>query len=252
MIEPIKDSLISLGWTFFLIIIVLFILYRMGNEQIFIFLEKHSRRKICSDNLLETKADMFENNVALKIASNNDVYKVYNNLYFHTDLRIENGEVSSGTIVQQDIIAVTKFGIVAVECKNYEGVVTMSTGPKWYRDGQPFQNPVNQNQNHIEILKKISGKANMPVFNAVIFSDDVINLAAIHGEENEVLNKYPYIGRCTNTNKVFDCIKKDSNITITKKEAKKYHKLFTNYMFPDKRIKQAQLLYAMKQEAINH
>lgn len=156
-----------------------------------------------------------------------------------------------GAIAQQDILAITKYGIFAIECKCYDGVVTMSTGPKWYRNGEPFQNPINQNQKHIDILKRVTNQPNMPIFNSVVFSSSVTNLIAVPGEENAILEKYPYVARDSNLDWLIDKLKRTSNIKITKREANKYHKMFIDYMYPSQSIKQAQLLYAMKQDAIN-
>ena len=235
-------------------LLLILIIYFVFKKQIKQFIRGLGLKKLYNDNQLSTVGDEFELKVANALAARKDVYKVYNNLYFSTpDLEITDGEVSKGTIVQQDIIAITKYGIMAIECKNYGGYVIMSTNSQWNHNDVPFQNPAMQNENHIKILKQITGDNNMPIINAVVFSDDLQNLMIIPGEEGLILEKYPYIARLSNLNKLFNTYKNSKDATkLTKSEANKYHKLFIKYMFVSKKIKNAQTLYAMKQNIIHN
>lgn len=226
-----------------LIAIGIFIVYKIISKL---------TNKVYYDNKLSNDSELFEGSVASTLSLRKDVYKVYNNLYFCTpDLQITDGEVSKGSIVQQDIIAITKYGILAIECKDYNGGVAMTIGSQWRHNDGYFSNPVMQNQNHIDILKRISN-INIPIFNAVLFSDKLQQMLIVPGEEKAILEAYPYIARFKNLDTLMDSIKNSKEaINLSKNEASKYHKLFIRYMWPDKKIKNAQVLYSMRQKIIH-
>ena len=193
----------------------------------------------------------FEQYVARELKKNPNVYKVYNDAYFSTDdLLVRNGEVVRGTIVQQDVIAITRYGILAIECKDYHGGVVMSDGPEWRHNDSFFQNPVNQNENHIKVIKKVLKDENLPIINMVIFSNHLIHLAIVPGQENAMLDKYPYVGRFRNLNNLINSAAKE-NIRLTKADAKKYHKKFAKHIFVNRGTKELQRKYAIRQKILN-
>lgn len=93
-------------------------------------------------------------------------YKFYHNIYLEDD---------KGNLCQIDFLLITDTSIVIIEVKNYTKCVVMgdSKMPRWtacyLRNNKTFNNPIKQNQYHIDIAKNILKKDNLSFWNVVAF-----------------------------------------------------------------------------------
>jgi hypothetical protein len=222
------------------------------------FISNNTSSKLYADNEKSTDAERFEYSVAKTLSDRSDVYEVYNGLYFcSSDLQIANVEVTRGGIERQGIIAVTKYGIVAVTSVNIGyGRVTICDGDLWaWDDGNGrietlagLENPLTDNQRNIDFIKKVESGIDIPIMNAAVFPEGVNLALANSGDMQSVqtlLKKYPYICTLDKVDELMETVAK-AGITIGWEDAKKYRKVLKTHMFVDTKIKRAQDLYARK------
>lgn len=149
-------------------IIILLILFFIGLA-VFI--------KIRDKKLLETvtkssRGTKTERDLVLKLLKSGiPAQTIFHDLY----LRKNNGHFS-----QIDLVVATKVGIIVFEVKNYSGWIfgaghqqqwtqVLAYGKQKYR----FYNPILQNKNHVEDLKKsIKQFENIPFYSVVVFYGD--------------------------------------------------------------------------------
>jgi hypothetical protein len=116
---------------------------------------------------------------------------------FH-DLFIEN---KNGKFSQSDIVVATTEGIIVFEVKDYSGWIfgngnhlhwtkVLAYGKKKYR----FYNPIKQNKNHIESLRKqLMQFENIPFFSVIVFYGDCELKEINFVPEGTFLVKFPRI-----------------------------------------------------------
>lgn len=253
------------------IIIVLILLKKLIGQPTFVrrSLQKHFPGlpfKFYADNDKNdvfgnySSSAVFEYDVAEAFSKRKDVYKVYNNLYFTTpDFALDNQtvrEIKSGTIVQQDVVVLTQYGILMIEVKAYTGQLFVSRGENWLgiNDGQqiPVKNATKQNENHINVLKKIANEPDMPVINTVVVpANGAIRIVIPEGSDDYYRNgtAITYIDMLDS---YMEKVKKQCTRELSKSEMDHYHKIFVKYMFPSEDIKKAQVLYAQDQANKNN
>lgn len=94
-----------------------------------------------------------------------------------TDLMIPN---SVNETTQLDLIFINRSGIYVVEAKNYNCIVEYNDDKTWLRrefNGKvsKFQSPIEQNENHINNLRKILSEYDKSYFNSIItFADKCV------------------------------------------------------------------------------
>ena len=109
-----------------------------------------------------------ERHLVYKLVKNNFHHKaIFHDLYLNT---------SANKYAQIDIVVATKVGLIVIEVKDYSGWLfgkghqekwtqILNYGKAKYR----FYNPILQNKNHIEHLKRKLPKENIPIFSVVVF-----------------------------------------------------------------------------------
>ena len=104
------------------------------------------------------------------------VNKILNNLSEEyitiTDLLLKT---EKGT-TQIDHVVVSYKGIFVIETKNYEGWIFGSDNQKYwtqvlYKNKYKFYNPVWQNKGHINAIKKILNRYDIPIYSIIVFND---------------------------------------------------------------------------------
>ena len=134
-------------------------------------------QKLRDRKLLKTVTSLYrgtksERNLVLKLLKQG----ISAETIFH-DLYIEK---SNGKFSQMDIVVATTEGVVVFEVKDYSGWIfgsghhshwtkVLAYGKRKYR----FYNPIKQNQNHVQILRKYLGQSEeVPFFSIIVFYGD--------------------------------------------------------------------------------
>ena len=93
------------------------------------------------------------------------------------DIMIPN---ATGRTTQLDLVFISRSGIYVVEAKNYSCIVEYNDDKTWLRrefNGKvsKFQSPIEQNENHINNLRKMLNDYNEKYFNSVVvFADTCV------------------------------------------------------------------------------
>lgn len=121
---------------------------------------------------------------------------------FH-DLCVEK---NNGKFAQIDVVVATTEGIIVIEVKDYSGwifgngnythwIKVLAYGKRKYR----FYNPIKQNKNHIEALKKqLRQFKNIPFFSIIVFYGDC---------ELKEINYVPNGTFLVRSNRIFEVLK---------------------------------------------
>lgn len=128
--------------------------------------------------------------------------------------------VSEDKTTEIDIILITQKGIYVIESKNYSGYIFGNIKSQyWYQTlhigyGKTqkvrFYNPVKQNENHINFLKKVVGE-NIPMHSIVVFSErcDFKNLKLNDPNVSVIHREFVYETVYNKENKYFNILSQE-------------------------------------------
>ena len=147
-----------------------------------------------------------------------------------------------------DVIVLTEYGIVALECKNRITPISFPDieGEKWYDAvNNEFYSPLKQNRKHIEALKRYLSDIvpeNVPYFNVVCFLHDSYSI--FFHEHQNVADQYEndhkdIIMGCPLTvkEKVNQLFENSEKVITTDTLDKVYEKLYPNTQFDSEKKK---------------
>ncbi len=132
----------------------------------------------------EIKGMMGERQVNYTLASLNEDYKVYHDIYV---------PASKGRTVQVDHIVTSPYGIFVIETKNYKGWIFGEEDRKYwtqviYKRKEKLYNPIWQNYGHMHSVKDYLSQGNLTNFHSiVVFSPRSTLQFADHFREARVI-----------------------------------------------------------------
>lgn len=98
---------------------------------------------------------------------------------------------NKGKTSELDITLLTKTGIYVIESKNYKAYIRGKAEEKSWtyklgsQRGERFENPIKQNEKHIEYLRKLISNEEIPIYSIIAFADKA-QIQDIHVEEQDL------------------------------------------------------------------